>query len=145
MTTDFTQAPLIPRQPDTSLRREISRVLGRQDLGHQDMVDALILAVNAHGAWQADAVAWRHRLKANGCGWVLSDDRPQCRPEDAFEIDPLYTHPPAASARIAELEAALRDAADNGLIYWEPITTRGHVQKAKMLERIRAALAGGRT
>lgn len=40
-----------------------------------------------------------------------------------------------------ELLAALRDAADNGLIYWEPQTDRGHVAKAQMLARIRSLLA----
>lgn len=39
------------------------------------------------------------------------------------------------------MEAVLRDAKDNGLIYWEPNTERGSVQKALMLARIDAALA----
>lgn len=39
--------------------------------------------------------------------------------------------------------AALKDARDNGLIYWEPSTDRGHKQKAAMLKRINAAIAAG--
>ena len=30
---------------------------------------------------------------------------------------------------------ALREAMDRGLIYWEPVTTRGHLAKAAMLAR----------
>jgi len=41
-----------------------------------------------------------------------------------------------AAEQIERLEAALRDARHNGLIYWEPNTTRGHVAKAEMLARI---------
>ena len=39
-------------------------------------------------------------------------------------------------ARVAELECVLRDARHNGLIYWEPQTTRGAVQRANMMSRI---------
>lgn len=45
-------------------------------------------------------------------------------------------------ARVAELEEALRDALNNGLIYWEPNTPRGHVAKAQMLKRIEDLLGG---
>jgi hypothetical protein len=38
--------------------------------------------------------------------------------------------------RVAELECVLRDARRNGLIYWEPQTTRGAVQRAAMMARI---------
>lgn len=38
---------------------------------------------------------------------------------------------------------ALKDARDNGLIYWEPTTDRGHKKKAEMLKRINAAIAAG--
>ena len=46
------------------------------------------------------------------------------------------------TARVAELEGVLRDARDNGLIYWEPNTGRGFLTKGQMLERINAALKG---
>ena len=39
-------------------------------------------------------------------------------------------------ARVADLECVLRDARHNGLIYWEPQTTRGAVQRAAMMARI---------
>jgi hypothetical protein len=39
-------------------------------------------------------------------------------------------------ARVAVLECVLRDARHNGLIYWEPQTTRGAVQRANMMSRI---------
>lgn len=39
-------------------------------------------------------------------------------------------------AHVAELEGALRDARHNGLIYWEPQTTRGAVGRAAMMARI---------
>lgn len=45
------------------------------------------------------------------------------------------------NAEIARLREALKDARNNGLIYWEPRTERGHVSKAQMLSRIDAALA----
>jgi hypothetical protein len=38
--------------------------------------------------------------------------------------------------RVAELECVLRDARHNGLIYWEPQTTHGAVQRANMMSRI---------
>jgi sialic acid synthase SpsE len=41
-----------------------------------------------------------------------------------------------ATARAETAEAALRDARENGLIYWEPNTTRGATAKAAMLARI---------
>ena len=44
-------------------------------------------------------------------------------------------------ASAPDLFEALRDARDNGLIYWEPNTERGHATKARMLARIDAALA----
>jgi hypothetical protein len=37
---------------------------------------------------------------------------------------------------VAVLECVLRDARHNGLIYWEPQTTRGAVQRANMMSRI---------
>lgn len=46
----------------------------------------------------------------------------------------------APSEPVAVTEALI-DARDNGLIYWEPNTERGHQQKALMLGRIEAALA----
>ncbi len=65
---------------------------------------------------------------------------------EAWERDDLNTE--AASAALAAEKArgdglakALRDAKDNGLIYWEPNTERGSVQKALMLARIDAALS----
>lgn len=42
---------------------------------------------------------------------------------------------------VGRLREALEDARNNGLIYWEPRTERGHVSKAQMLSRIDAALA----
>jgi hypothetical protein len=39
-------------------------------------------------------------------------------------------------ARVAELECVLRDARHNGLIYWEPQTSRGAVERAAMMARI---------
>jgi hypothetical protein len=39
-------------------------------------------------------------------------------------------------ARVEVLECVLRDARHNGLIYWEPQTTRGAVQRANMMSRI---------
>jgi hypothetical protein len=39
-------------------------------------------------------------------------------------------------ARVAVLECVLRDARHNGLIYWEPKTTRAAVQRANMMSRI---------
>jgi hypothetical protein len=42
--------------------------------------------------------------------------------------------------RVKELEAHLKDAADNGLIYWEPQTKSGAANKATMLARIDRAL-----
>lgn len=47
----------------------------------------------------------------------------------------------AVASEQAELLAALRDVLDNGLIYWEPNTSRGAVNKALMIKRCRAALA----
>jgi hypothetical protein len=49
--------------------------------------------------------------------------------EAATEIERLRAH-------VAELEGALRDARHNGLIYWEPQTTRGAVGRAAMMARI---------
>lgn len=46
-----------------------------------------------------------------------------------------------AASEQAELLAALRDVLDNGLIYWEPNTSRGSLNKSLMIERCRAALA----
>lgn len=37
---------------------------------------------------------------------------------------------------LGDLTEALRDARDNGLIYWEPNTERGAVAKANMLAKI---------
>lgn len=60
------------------------------------------------------------------------------RPDD--EASPS---PNEAAAWIAQkieesnaMEDALADVRDNGLIYWEPNTSRGFVAKAKMIERI---------
>lgn len=41
-----------------------------------------------------------------------------------------------AGERERELQEALIDAQDRGLIYWEPNTERGHVEKSLMLARI---------
>jgi hypothetical protein len=57
--------------------------------------------------------------------WSSSSDKLKA----ADEIERL-------SARVAELEYVLRDARHNGLIYWEPKTTRGAVQRANMMSRI---------
>lgn len=46
--------------------------------------------------------------------------------------------------RAEALEVALRDAAYNGLIYWEPNTRCAHERKAMMLARIERALAATR-
>jgi hypothetical protein len=51
------------------------------------------------------------------------------RLEAAAEIERLR-------ARVEVLECVLRDARHNGLIYWEPRTTRGAVQRANMMSRI---------
>ena len=39
-------------------------------------------------------------------------------------------------ARVAVLECVLREARHNGLIYWEPQTSRGAVERAAMMARI---------
>ena len=44
-------------------------------------------------------------------------------------------------SRVAELECALRDARHNGLIYWEPQTTRGVRKRAEMIARIDIVLS----
>lgn len=57
---------------------------------------------------------------------------------------PLMTYDVCICALEAErdgLRTALIDARDNGLIYWEPNTSRGHVSKAEMIQRIDAALS----
>jgi hypothetical protein len=46
-------------------------------------------------------------------------------------------------ARVEVLEYVLRDARHNGLIYWEPQTTRGAVQRANMMSRIDFVLNKG--
>lgn len=58
---------------------------------------------------------------------------------------PTPEAPMSETLAIAELLATLKDARDNGLIYWEPNTERGHVAKALMLARIDAALAKATT
>lgn len=60
------------------------------------------------------------------------------------ELGTLRGDRPANARAIAALPdvlEALRDARDNGLIYWEPQSARGVEQKALMLARIDAALA----
>ncbi len=52
------------------------------------------------------------------------------------EIEELRAEIERLRARVAELECVLRDARHNGLIYWEPQTTRGAVQRANMMSRI---------
>jgi hypothetical protein len=49
--------------------------------------------------------------------------------EAAAEIERLR-------ARVEVLEAALADARDNGLVYWDPVTTRGGRKRAGMIARI---------
>lgn len=36
----------------------------------------------------------------------------------------------------AEMLVALKDVRDNGLIYWQPMTERGQVQRARMMKRL---------
>ena len=43
-------------------------------------------------------------------------------------------------ARVEELEAALADARDNGLVHWYPATTRGVRKRAEMIARIGTVL-----
>ena len=57
-------------------------------------------------------------------------------------IEELEAEVEAAESSASQLREALTDARENGLIYWEPNTERGHVQKALMLSRIDAALKG---
>lgn len=59
-----------------------------------------------------------------------------CYPVTAGELNGLVE-------RIKALEEALRDARDNGLVYWVPQTDRGAVQKPLMIARITKVLAGG--
>ena len=57
--------------------------------------------------------------------------------------DPLAKIPDAIVTAVNErdaLRAALKDARDNGLTYWEPNTSRGHISKAEMIARIDAIL-----
>lgn len=68
------------------------------------------------------------RLRAGGCA------RDQTTTQFCAEAAVLQ----AENVRLRE---ALKDARNNGLIYWEPRTERGHVSKAQMLSRIDAALA----
>jgi hypothetical protein len=56
--------------------------------------------------------------------------------EAARERDDAHNEIERLRARVAELECVLRDARHNGLIYWEPQTTRGAVQRANMMSRI---------
>ncbi len=69
-------------------------------------------AVNAFGSGQGDAVAEQYRIRRprrDDDGWMsmpsgIDRDKIMGRPS-LYEVRPLYAHPPAASARIAELEA----------------------------------------
>lgn len=40
------------------------------------------------------------------------------------------------SAFISDTKALLTEILDNGLIYWDPTTARGHVAKAEMIRKI---------
>ena len=42
--------------------------------------------------------------------------------------------------RVTQLEGLLIDARDNGLIYWDPVTERGAIERSKMMSRIDVAL-----
>lgn len=48
----------------------------------------------------------------------------------------------AARSEIERLRAALKDTTENGLLYWEPQTSRGAMNKATMIERNRALYEG---
>ena len=48
----------------------------------------------------------------------------------------------ALAAEVEQLKVLLTEALEQGLIYWEPQTERGHIAKAGMQSRIRAALEG---
>jgi len=61
--------------------------------------------------------------------WVARSVSTEILAGAATEIERLRAH-------VAELEGALRDARHNGLIYWEPQTTRGAVGRAAMMARI---------
>jgi len=63
----------------------------------------------------------------DGCDdWLITDE------------DQANAHLIAAAPDLLE---ALIDARNNGLIYWEPITSRGSAAKNDMLDRIDAALS----
>ena len=68
-------------------------------------------------------VRWLREISALG---------PQSHEDRAF----LLTEIERLRARVEVLECVLRDARHNGLIYWEPRTTRGAVQRANMMSRI---------
>ncbi len=42
---------------------------------------------------------------------------------------------------VGDMSLLLREVLDKGLIYWEPITERGHIAKADMIKRCEAALS----
>lgn len=50
---------------------------------------------------------------------------------------------PRVFRRIVELENLLKEVKDNGLIYWEPNTNRGHVQRSLMIKEIEDTLRNG--
>lgn len=57
--------------------------------------------------------------------------------EEAIEvIDALLSKIEKMSEREKNLSAMLEECRNKGLTYWEPNTSRGHVQKADMIKRI---------
>ena len=64
------------------------------------------------------------------------------RGDAAKQIEAALAAARAEGAR--EPIAALEDAVEHGLIYWEPNTSRGHFEKALMLERCRKVLAANK-
>lgn len=112
------------------------------------------LAVNAYGAGQADAVAWQVVEPGGLNGGIFYED-PLSDEDRARGLSsrPLYTDPPAASARIAELEAALVEAdmlATAASVVTDAVQARDHSHRrlaasAAKYRQARSALAGGRT
>jgi hypothetical protein len=71
----------------------------------------------------------RHFLNAEAMAKLIA-----AAPQLAAEVVRL-------EARVKELETLLAEANAKGLIYWEPQTTRGHINKAELVSRIEQALA----
>lgn len=146
----------IERDGEEALR--LYRAKGVADSDFRVLVNDIVERLN-QGAGQADAVAWLHKIcEPGGCGshlFSFSSDNPWShwleshRAECVYSAQPLFTHPPAASARVAELEAALRS-----VMALKPARDAFHYLDrgigTKTQEGIdwlaaRAALAGGRT